>query len=1255
LAAAAPLAALALLVTGVTVGRVEFGILGPLVAWTNGRELPLGAPKQRAVLALLLLRRNELVPTATVVDLLWGERPPATAVKAVQVYVSQLRKALGDDAVETRPLGYALRVEPGTLDAATFEELLARGRGLLDEGDAAEASAVLRRALGLWRGPALSDFRYDAFARDETGRLEELRFVALEHRLEADLALGRHAEAVPELEALVREHPLRESLRGLLMLALYRAGRQADALAAYQEARTTLVEELGLDPGETLQRLEQAILRHDASLDLAVASAREPAPETPSASPAATREQRKVVTVLVARVTGAAELGERPDPEALNTLLRTAFERMRAVVEAHGGAPESLIGDGLMAVFGLPTVHEDDALRALRAAAAIRDAFAELGLEGRIGVESGEVLAGGDPGRSVIGDAVTTAARLEQAAAEGEVLLGERAMRLARGAATATPLESHVTTGRRPLAAWRLDSVSAESAPRQLDSELVGREVELRALDEAWARVGRERRCELVTVLGPAGIGKSRLVAEFAKRAAAPVVSGRCVSYGTEITYWPVVDILAQLGPQLGEIDEPVRAPLQALVEDSAAASVDELAWAFRKLVEAAARERPLVVVFDDVHWAQDVLLDLLEHVAVVSSGAPILLLCMSREELLEKRPGWGGVLRLEPLTDAEAERLVRARLGDSTPSPEVSRRIVESSRGNPLFVEELIAMLQGSPGEEIATPPTIQAILAARLDQLEPAEREVLEAGAVEGEVFHRGAVGVLRPDERRLTAVLTSLVRKGVVRVDRPEFEGEDAFRFRHLLLRDVTYDAIPKLTRSELHDRYAGWLEEHLVGADAFLGYHLERAYRYRVEVLAVGAESDALARRACDRLERAATTALGRSDLPAAIGLLERAASLPPVAESRRALLLVDLAATLADAGELAEAERVLDDVGTAAPGADGDGIGERLLVERQFLELHRAAPGTARHSSAIVERVLPTFERAADEQGLCRALRLQAYSDWTLGRLSNADDAWERAAEHARRAGREHERADILTWLASSTWFGATPVDAGIARCEEIQREVHGHPTSEAEILRVLGGLHAFAGRLDLARSLFAASNAAFADLGLELHHMLSHPEALVEMLVGDFAAAEARLRRGYDAYEAMGENGLRSTTAALLARAVLAQGRLEEAERFSMVSEELAEPDDLATHILWRGVAAKLHAARGRLEDADRLAREALSLTEQTDFVVYRADAFADLASVLETGGRDAEARAALADAARLYEQKGNTIGAAAVRARLES
>jgi class 3 adenylate cyclase len=1242
---------------------MEFGILGPLAVWRDGDEIELGAAKQRTLLAVMLLHAGETMATERLVDALWGEQPPARAVKALQVYVSQLRKTLGDGVLETRRRGYALTLEDGALDLQRFERLLAEGQQLLGDGAAEEAGEKLRQGLALWRGEPLADFRYEAFAANAIGRLEELRLIALEQRLEADLAVGRNAEAVAELEALVRDHPLRESLRGVLMRALYRSGRQADALAVMQDTRATLLEELGLDPGQPLQQLEKAILVQDPALDLIAAPpTTPPRPESPTVDLATpphaevgARAQRKVVTVVFADVAGSTELGESLDPEALRSLLAAYFERMQAAAERHGGVVEKFIGDAVMAVFGVPAVHEDDALRALRAAVEMRHATAELGLEGRIGVESGEVVVG-TAERLVTGRAVTTAARLEQAARAGEILVGEGTMELAGDAVTGEPLEPITLKGKpEPVPAWRLVTVSPTTPLRDFDSPFVGRAQELRTLCETWDRVRAEGRCELVTVVGAAGVGKSRLVSELLFSIDCEVGQGRCLSYGAGVTYWPVVEALTQLRGALPDAEKPLAAPLRALLEDEGTASTDELAWAFRKFVEAVAREHPLALVFDDIQWAEDALLDLIEHVAFVSSGAPILLLCMARPELHDRRPGWRGVLRLEPLSREEAEQLVHARLGAREPDPAITQRIVAAADGNPLFVQELAAMLQGGAADELVpVPPTIQAVLAARLDQLDEDERTVLESAAIEGEVFHLGAVQALTPAEERLTARLTALVRKEFVHPDRAVLEGEDGFRFRHLLLRDAAYDAIPKAARSDQHARYAEWLGGH-EGFDALVGHHLAEAYRYRIEVGASGPEADGLALGASERLQRAGAVALARSDLGAARTLYTRAAGLPPVPDVRRARLLVDLAGALVEAGEVADVDRILMDASAAAEAAGDAGAAGRVRVERQFLQMHRAEPGATDGVPAVVDDAVAVFERYLDPHGLSRAWQLRASADWMHGGVSAATKAWERAAEHARRSGNEHERSMILRWLASATFLGTMPVDEGIARCEEIRKEVAGHPSSEAEVLRPLAGLHGLAGRFELARSLFAESNAAFEDLGLAAGRGLSHTEAFVEMLAGNLDGAEGRLRSGYDALETQGEIWFRSTTAALLARVLLAQDREAEAERYSEESERLAEPNDLVTQILWRGVRARVLAAHGRFDEAESLARKCLALVEPTDLVSFHADALLDLATVLEATGRSAETSEALADALALYEKKGNVVAANDLRARLDA
>jgi class 3 adenylate cyclase len=637
-----------------------------------------------------------------------------------------------------------------------------------------------------------------------------------------------------------------------------------------------------------------------------------------AATPA--REQRKTVTVLFCDVTGSTALGESKDPEALRALLARYFERMKGIVESHGGTVEKFIGDAVMAVFGVPVLHEDDALRACRAAIEMRDVFSELGVNGRIGVTTGEVVTG-TAERLATGDAVNVAARLEQAAAPGEVLVGAETLELVREAVAAEAVEPLRLRGKsEPVAASRLTSVHGQLV-RRFATPMVGRETELSRLRDAFAQAVHDRSCQLFTVLGSAGVGKSRLAAEFLAGVDARVVRGLCLSHGEGITYWPVVEIVKQLD-SLPEGDAAI--PLRSLRgERRAASSAEEIAWAFRKLLEQEAQERPLVCVLDDLHWAEETMLDLVEHVAELARDAPILLLCIARPELLEKRPAWGGgkwnstTVLLEPLNAAETDRLLD-ELGDI--ASVLRERIAATAEGNPLFLEEMLALVRASEDGEITVPPTIQALLSARLDQLDPAERAVLERGSVEGRVFHQSAVQALANGEAP-TQRLVALVRKQLVRPDTPQFAGEEAYRFRHLLIRDAAYDALPKAVRAELHERFADWLGERgadLVELDEIVGHHLEQAARYKAELEHA---DDALAERAAERLATAGRRALARGDDHAATSLLERSLELT---RPRRldVHLEVDLAQALGTdprrAAELADrtAERAAD-AGNAA--------------------------------------------------------------------------------------------------------------------------------------------------------------------------------------------------------------------------------------------------------------------------------------------------------------------------------------------------
>src|SRR3954470_1800054 len=532
---------------------MEFRILGPLEVLDEGREVALGGSKQRALLAVLVLHANETLSTDRLIDELWGEHPPSTASKTDQVHVSRLRKALpgGDDLVVTRDRGYRLRVEPDRIDSHRFERLLDEGRIELAAGRPLEAAGALDRALALWRGAPLADLAYEPFAQGEIGRLGDLHSSAVEQQIEAKLALGRHAEVVGQLESLIAEHPYRERLRAQLMLALYRCERQADALQAYQDARTALVDELGIEPGERLRQLEAAILAQDPALAWVEPDAEPPsAPAAPpprgaaAPEPLPARSVRRLVSIVFADLAGSTGLAERLDPESMHDLLDRFTQSCAAVIQSHGGSVEGFIGDAVVGVFGLSELHEDDALRAVRSAVEMRVAGAELSarldrelgvaIEIKFGVESGEVFLGSGTSRSpfAAGDAYNVAARLEGIASPGEIILGERLHPLVRHAVRAEPLESVALKGRAAaVRPWRLLGLAEDelTPPR---SQFVNRTREMAELRAALERVRSEEACHALTVAGPAGIGKSRLMRELVDQIEdVAVLVGRCVAY----------------------------------------------------------------------------------------------------------------------------------------------------------------------------------------------------------------------------------------------------------------------------------------------------------------------------------------------------------------------------------------------------------------------------------------------------------------------------------------------------------------------------------------------------------------------------------------------------------------------------------------------------------------------------------------------------------------------------------------------------
>ncbi len=1237
-------------------GSPELCLLGPLEVRRAGQPLPLGGAHARALLALLSLHRGTVVSVDRIVDGVWGESPPQTARHMVEVYVSKLRKLLGADVLATRAPGYLLRVDPEYVDIARFERLLSEGRDALGEGDAAVAASKLTGGLSLWRGPPLADFAYEPFAQAEIARLEELRLLAEEERVEAELELGKGAELVAELEELVVGAPFRERFRGQLMLALYRAGRQAEALAAYRAARETLVEELGVEPSPELRKLERAILGQEESLIGPRALDR----RTPEG-----RETRRVVTIVFVDL--AAGEAER-DPEALRPVMTRLLERAEEVFQRFGATVEQVPGGTVMAVFGSPVAHEDDAVRSLYAVAELR----ELGVVSRAAVDTGEVLAGPEP--VVRGPVVRAAAQLLAFASPDEVLAGELTRRLAAHSAQFEAADLDDAN------AWRLVDVMSGAAPRPLllDTPVVGRRKELAELREALARAVHERRPNLVTVVGEAGIGKSRLAREFGETAEseARVLTGRCQAYGEGITYWPLHEMIRELAP-----DETVQA-LNALVAELAdgeriarrlAATVglvedvypvEEVRWAARRLFEQLAGERPLILVFEDVHWAEPSFLDLVQHVFEVGNDAPILLVCLARPEILEGQPdGLQTILTLEALSPSEAEELVSRLDPAATLLRDQRAQVLAAAEGNPLFLEQLVAFAgeKTSQAHDLDVPPTLQALLAARLDLLGPGERTVVECAAVVGREFWVGAVAELLPPKLRTTLLrhLDALQRKELLEPEPSALPSERAFRFRHVLIQEAAYRSLPKERRGELHERFAGWLDGTAAAGggdqDEIVGYHLEQAYECRTELGLADDSARALALGSGEKLSAAAGHALARNDLPAAVNLLMRATSLYEAGGRPRLDLLVDLGAALFPLGEGRRALAVLDEALGAAHASGEPALEWRARLERDYVVSH-LEPGVLSVEEGLrtAERAVQALERLSDHRALARAWRSVTQQRFWLGKIESSLDASERALDYARRVGDRQGEIWTLRTRIMALWTGPTPAAEAARGCEELLAAAENEEVV-ACALENLGGLRAMQGRLEEARHLVDSSAAIYEELGLTMRRAFSiglH-RTEVHTLSGDFVAAEHDLRNAIELFESIGDKATRSLATAWLADTLYAVGRYSEAERHVEMGEQLAVVDDYAANSKLRSVRAKILARRGEFQRAKAAVEEAVGIADATDDLDSRGALWMDKAEVLQLAGEREGAASCLDRAIELLEQKGNVVMAGRARANL--
>jgi tetratricopeptide (TPR) repeat protein len=808
----------------------------------------------------------------------------------------------------------------------------------------------------------------------------------------------------------------------------------------------------------------------------------------------------------------------------------------------------------------------------------------------------------------------------------------------------------------------------------------------MQLLDDAFRQAVDERACHIFTILGAAGVGKSRLVDEFVAGLGdrAAVATGRCLAYGSGITYWPVAEALRSGIAEAGvaDVDQP-EAGLAALLAaepdaerlTAAVGSLlglsagvhdqEELFWAVREAFEAMARRRPLVLVLDDIHWGEPTFLDLVEHIAVWTREAPILLIAVARAELLETRPAWGTgsqratIVRLEALSEAQGEELVDSLLGRADVPAALRRRVSQAAEGNPLFVEELLAKLiddgilrrTGEGWEAVgdlrnlAMPPTIQALLSARLGTLGPEERLVIERAAVEGTTFHRGSVAALVPESMRdrVPELLADLVRMELIRREQPSFPNEEGYRFRHVLIRDAAYQGLAKQTRSEFHERVADWLErvvgDRVLEYGEIIAYHLEQAYRYRAELAPPDAAASALAKRAGTLLADASRRAEGRGDLSASVDLLERAAALLPHDAARR-LLVGQVAPNLLFAGNGPRAERLLQEALEESKEA-GDVRGAAWAELSLLFVRSSTQSSSAAEYSRSAEALRDRFAEIGDTEGHYQAELLAALGLFVIGRAGEGGARAQAILDAASSSGSGSVAYRARGLRVVAALLGPVPVDEALRLVETEGGDTTQLPGGASGATRML----CLQGRFAEARAALARATAQMAERGRPMLSSEAHEVAgNVALLAGDLAEAVRSLQLAYDEKMAAGDRAGASTTETALAEAHFEAGNLDEAWRYATDARQTASRDDIASQGRSREIQARVLARRGQHAEAEELARQAVEIMGRTDYLALHADALAHLARVQHAAGKVADALSSARQAAELYERKGATV-----------
>jgi len=1003
-------------------------------------------------------------------------------------------------------------------------------------------------------------------------------------------------------------------------------------------------------------------------------------------------EERKVVTVLFADLVGFTSRAEQLDPEDVRALLSPFYARLRAELERFGGTVEKFIGDAVMALFGAPVAHEDDPERAVRAALAIRDwVREEEQIQVRLAVNTGEALVtlGARPAQGegmAAGDVVNTAARLQASAPVNGVLVGERTFRQTRAVIEYRPAAPVAAKGKRePVAVWEALQPRARfgvDVPHQAQTALVGRERELGVLRDLLGRVRSERSPQLVTLVGVPGIGKSRLLYELSQIAEAEpdLISwrqGRSLPYGGGVSFWALAEMVkAQAGILEGDTSGDAEAKLAEMTADVLRGSPEaewvrrhlgalvglgegavpvggdrrgEVFSAWRHFLEALADWRPLVLVFEDLHWADEGLLDFVDYLAEWAGEVPLLVVGTARPELLARRPGWGGgkpnavTLSLAALSDEDTARLIGLLRGRAVLDAGQQAVLLARAGGNPLYAEQYVQMLaEHGAGQQLPVPESIQGIIAARLDLLAPPDKRLLQYAAVIGKVFWSGAVAALGGEggAGELEEYLHGLQRRQFVRRERASsVAGETQYAFVHVLVRDVAYGQIPRAARAGKHAAAAGWIESlgRLDDHAEMLAHHylsaleLARATNQDLSGLAPGART---------ALHRAGDRALALNAFPAAADYYRAALALwPPDAREQRAGLLRLLGTAVYETGDLKQAEAVLAEASEAAEAARLSALQARIRV--LLAEIRALQGGPEEEALAECEAATAILEAEGDLEGLAEAWQLTGTVQFWLGHSPADQEALERAIAYARQAGSRRVQMLASSWLAATFMLLTIPADVGIARAEQLLQMANGEPWAEAEMLMPLSGLYAYAGRFADARDAIARTQSVYDRSGATLRRAMGASGAgWVELIAGEPAAAEHHLREAFEAFRAMGERGYLSTVAGSLAEALYAQGRLDEARQMTEEGQAAAAPGDVDAQARWRAARAKVLARVGQFPAARALLDEAAALVSPTSWAALQAQILLARAEVDRLAGAPEQAAASLRAALRIYQDR---------------